>query len=489
MIIRVFVISTMMLATAIFSFCSQKQQVVNKLYSVENLKQDFDVFRASLEEGHPALYRFMSKEKMDSLFSATKNTINVPMTDREFVVLLSKLAAQIGDGHLSVKLPKVLKDQLEAGPTALPFFLYWNDNRLYVSRNFSNLSHLADSEFLWAEIRSINGHSTSDFIKDYVSIATSDGNNVTNKYRMLQRVRFFPRYYNMLYGYTESYQVEYVRFNESTVITTQVPGITYEKFFDQYEKLFPNYRPAQFEVHQDAHYAYLKIASFDKSSFKDSKIDYEKFLAKSFKTLKEENINNLILDLRGNGGGTDEYGKILFSYFSDQPFKYYESVQINKESFDFFKYTSHPDMKVPKGMAKPNDQGTFDNIKHPNVGTQLPRLPTFKGNVYVLIDGGCFSTTSEFISVLNDRTDAIFIGEESGGGYYGNTSGPSVECVLPFSKVGVEISLMKYSMAVKEYPYPNGGLIPDHKIIPPIKDKVEKKDVELEFTKSLIKAQ
>lgn len=42
-------------------------------------------------------------------------------------------------------------------------------------------------------------------------------------------------------------------------------------------------------------------------------------------------------------------------------------------------------------------------------------------------------------------------------------------------------------MAVKGYPYPDRGLIPNHIIIPSIKDKLEKKDVELEFAKNLIK--
>ena len=41
-------------------------------------------------------------------------------------------------------------------------------------------------------------------------------------------------------------------------------------------------------------------------------------------------------------------------------------------------------------------------------------------------------------------------------------------------------------MAVKGYPYPDRGLIPDHEIVPSIKNKMEHKDVELEFAKSLI---
>ena len=162
---------------------------------------------------------------------------------------------------------------------------------------------------------------------------------------------------------------------------------------------------------------------------------------------------------------------------------------MNKESFDIFKYTNRPDMRTPKGMLIANDDGTFDNIQHPNVGKQNPSNPTFGGNFYVLINGGCFSTTSEFLSLLKYHAKAVFIGEESGGGYYGNSSGPKPDLKLPNSKVRVEIPLLKYSMAIKDYQYADSGLIPDYIINPTIKDKLDKNDIELEFAWGLIRKQ
>ena len=144
-------------------------------------------------------------------------------------------------------------------------------------------------------------------------------------------------------------------------------------------------------------------------------------------------------------------------------------------------------MRVPKGMVKANNLGTFDNIKHPNVGIQKPSQPTYTGNIYVLIDGSCFSTTSEFLSMLHFHTKAVFIGEESGGGYYGNSSGATPEFTLPNTKVSIEIPLMNYAMAVKGYSFPDRGIIPDHTIIPSVEDKIENRDIVLEFATSLKK--
>lgn len=57
-------------------------------------------------------------------------------------------------------------------------------------------------------------------------------------------------------------------------------------------------------------------------------------------------------------------------------------------------------------------------------------LPGFNGRLFVLVNGGCFSTTSELITFLKENTNAIFIGQESGGGYNGNCSGADAVRVL-----------------------------------------------------------
>ena len=89
--------------------------------------------------------------------------------------------------------------------------------------------------------------------------------------------------------------------------------------------------------------------------------------------------------------------------------------------------------------------------------------------------------------MLHYNTKAIFIGEESGGGYYGNCSGPTPDLILPNSKVRLELPLMNYSIAVKDYVPKDKGIIPNHNVIPTITDIITNNDVELNFAKSLIK--
>src|SRR3954469_9839630 len=98
----------------------------------------------------------------------------------------------------------------------------------------------------------------------------------------------------------------------------------------------------------------------------------------------------LVLDLRGNGGGADELGKLLLSYLVDAPFAYYEDLVVNALSFDFLKYSD-----IPRGIPGQYFDGRAHAknhcVGHPNWGAQKPSEPHFAGRTIVLVDGGSFS--------------------------------------------------------------------------------------------------
>ncbi|HEX8185738.1 MAG TPA: S41 family peptidase, partial [Blastocatellia bacterium] len=194
---------------------------------------------------------------------------------------------------------------------------------------------------------------------------------------------------------------------------------------------------------------------------------------------------SLIIDLRYNGGGEDELGKLLISYLIDKPFKYYDDLIINKNSFSFMKYTGQPDFRLPERVAQRGEDGKYHATGHPNWGINQPNKPTFTGKVFILINGGSFSTTSEFLSQAHFHRRATFIGEESAGGYYGNSSGFMPLVTLPNTKVTVRVPLMTYYMAVSGYKDASHGVVPGHAVKYSIAELLAGTDKEMEVALKL----
>lgn len=476
------ILTVLFLMITALSF-AQKSTNENRI-APEKLKQDFQLLRASLEEGYPGLYTYNSKTVIDSLFDASEKQLQKEMSEREFYLFLSKIVMQLQDGHMDVYPTKNTREILANSKCSIPFQAFVSGQKMYVQKNYSNFS---DKELLGAEIISINGYPVSSFITDVLSICSSDDNNETNKFKRFESTGLLTRYLFYLQGYTENYKIEYVPLNETKTKTTTLKGITFENLLKIHLNRYPwvEQLPAEFKLLNPST-AYLKIKSFIEDDYENNKMDFPAFLQSSFETIKNKEVKNLILDLRDNGGGTDEYGKILFSYFINHEFMYYNSLVINKPEFNFMKYTDYGEMSIPEEAIRINEAGTYDVIDHPNVGMQKNIAPNYSGELFILIDGNCFSTTSECLSMLHSYTPAVFIGEESGGGYYGNCSGSVPMLILPNSLLQVGIPLMKYSMAVKDYEYKNRGVIPDYNIAATIKDKILSNDPELEFAKKLI---
>ena len=104
-----------------------------------------------------------------------------------------------------------------------------------------------------------------------------------------------------------------------------------------------------------------------------------------------------------------------------------------------------------------------------------------------MINGLSFSTTADFCAIAKSNNRGIFIGEETGGGYYGNTSGGAVNVKLPGSNIDINIPQFKYVNDVKKAKYKDRGIIPDYTIVPTIDDVLQQKDVQLNYALKLTK--
>jgi C-terminal processing protease CtpA/Prc len=137
------------------------------------------------------------------------------------------------------------------------------------------------------------------------------------------------------------------------------------------------------------------------------------------------------------------------------------------------------------GSESAPDGGFFILPKlHPGVGVQTPADAPFSGRLFVLIDGGTFSTAADVCAHLRSSTKAVFIGEETGGAFEGNTSGLNALIVLPNSGLKLKVQMYGYWNAVTGGQH-GRGTIPGIHFPATIADALAGNDVPLDLALAL----
>lgn len=306
------------------------------------------------------------------------------------------------------------------------------------------------------EIVKINGKPMSEIKRGLFKLLSSDGSIETEKYVKINDGHDpFSYLYLVAYGEKSDFIIAY-KTSLGELAEKRLPAEYFPKMecapvqptVNQYLTL--EYKPGGIAI--------LTLKTFANEYLERTKENFDNFLAASFKELKDKKVSKLIIDLRENGGGEDTNGLLLYRYLTDKPFRYYLSLNSTKRII----------------------------TNHPNLARQLPENNNFTGKVEFLIGGKSFSGAAEFSSIARTNSRGIFIGEETAGGYYGNTSGSKFALVLPNTRIRVNIPLTKYVMAVKKIKNKDRGIIPEYTIIPTINDYLRHKDVQMDYALKLI---
>lgn len=454
---------------------TQAAEAIEERIEPEKLRADFRIARKALEEGHGGIYRYTSKEKLDCRFDEAEKSLTKPMNVIEFYRVLAPIVAAVKCGHTEVSLPRDKSKLYAAKNGVLPLQVRVLERKVYVWRDLSG----ARDSLAGMEIRSINGVSASTIVNKMLAAASGDGDIQTSRLRRISGWAFTSQL-SALVGLAGPYDVALWDIQQKREIKAKLEGADRARLQEAALARFPQDRrpktAGQFRLLDDGMIAVMNIYEFGEFADEEHKKTMREFYQDSFDAMSRKGTKTLVLDLRNNGGGEDELGKLLLSYLLDKPFKYYDDLLINAREFSFKKYTNLPN--IPADAVECLPSGKYRLVNHPNLGLQQPSKPTFEGRVFVLINGGCFSTTAEFLSQAHHHKRATFIGEESGGGYYGNSSGAVPSVTLPNTKLIVYVPLVTYYMAVSGYKAAAHGILPDHPIRYTIEELLAGKDKE-----------
>jgi hypothetical protein len=452
-------------------------------FSQRELRQDLVALRQVLEESHPGLYRYTPKKEMDVAFEQASQSVNRAMDAREFYGVITGLLSSIKDGHTVAYLSPDYRKFLNATAKRFPLRVRSLGGKLYVLAS-------ADEQLApGSELLAINGMAVPRVTEIMVKHLSGDGDILTYKKNAIGDN--FWLYYYLFIGQPDTFDVEYTP-QDAQKKSAVLPGLTAEAAKKLEETpVSGSQKPLRYEALSQPRAARLTIETFALPPPDKGGQDFVQFLAATFQQIRESGIEDLVIDLRGNDGG-DNLGLPLFSYLTDQPFLFSDSAEAVSQTFPSLHRYSHlgsdftqefEQHLVAAGKGRFRLEGNTELAP----AIQQSQKESYSGRLWVLIDGEVFSATSQFCSLVRSHHRGVFVGQETGGGYHGNSSGEEVVITLPASQVRVVVPLVRYEMAASDPSGPRRGIIPDRPFQPTIQQVLDKNDAELEYVMNLIR--
>lgn len=491
---------------------------ITKLHAVEDLKRDINLVYNQLKKNHPKLYQYTTKQVLDFKFDSLKTTIITPITSRAFYKKVSPVVAEIKQGHISVgsvnkrytrKERKYLKEH--------KFEFYdldfeYLDTKLWVVGNRGK-----DSTIIGDEVFKIENELASDLIENFKTRFASDGYNQTLYNRAVGKN--FSTFYFKDKGFLDSLKIVFKRKdslyfkafyhilkeekaikNDSIKPKTPVKLIKLEKRENRLKAKrmrkedrkrgfipFKKEYTRNFDfIGKDSSVAYMNLRSFSNGN-------YKKFYKEVFEELDSLKTETLILDLRDNGGGRIAEIDYLYSFLTNENYKFIEPSEVCSRFSYFNSLMSNTSPFLIKASAivfsplivaqnvlktKKRDGVIYYNMRFSK--EKKPNKLNYKGQLYVITNGNSFSASSLLSTHLQANSRAVFIGEETGGAYNGCVAGIYKIYKMPTSKLNIRMGLMQVEAPYKQMP-DGFGVKPDVDIIPTIKDRNLNSDPEIEW--------
>ncbi len=474
-----------------------------KILSSAAMQEDFAYLLKLLQQTHPGLYRYTSKEEASAKWDSSKALLRTPMSFYDFYKIIAATIADIRCAHTQALPVSDLEPYFNSYMKTIPFFLYPVEDKIVVILNLTPDTSIQPGY----EVLSINGKSINEIKQIVTRYYWADGFIQSSKNQVLQG-QWFDIFYYSFVARPDTFHITFKTLTGDTISYT-TPAQTFASSLKWIKNNPVNQQmDAWYDKKRDKHpwrlsfpgdvpaTAMLRFDGFGgegANTEEEAQSTFRAFMDKSLKEIKKKNCTSLIIDVRSNGGGWDNQGIELFTYLmkGDTAVRYYRRQHAITDSSEFLRFSdlSPEELKSVKEELTPEPDGTFTlrEDKNPTLQLQSPKPNRFKGNVYVLMDEKTFSTAAEFTAAAQANKEAVFVGEESGGCYEGGNGSSFIHLRLPNSGIAIGTPLVSYNMNVGEVLQKGRGTIPDYRVLFTLNDILHHIDPQFNLVKSLIR--
>lgn len=394
-----------------------------KKFAKQEVIEDLQFLRESLEEAHYDLYAYITKEAFNKNFEEVKSSINKDsLSTLEVTSLYQAVISKANNGHTEISFPgAVYIDYAYSGGTVFPLELAFENGKAFIRKNWSTNSDLE----IGSEIISINNLPMNEVLQKIYPLLSAE-----RRYFKLAKLELlsFPRLYWQAFGEQKNFEVEIEK--DGKIETYQINSI---RVLEDYEmnrnEIFSSERKLRF-LNQSA---YLKPGNFGGDEQK-----YRSFIDSSFVEIKMRNLPNLIIDLRNNLGGDDFFSNYLVSYIADRPFRWNSEFTLKtsailknyvRENYDTTEVYWQNVLTHEDGSIYPYEFPQFD---------PKDAEKRYSGKVYVLVNRQSHSQSAVTAAQIQDYEFATIVGEETGD--FPSLYASQYSYALPHTAIEVKIS-------------------------------------------------
>lgn len=468
----------------------------NRKYSPAQLEKDYSLYESILETHHPGLYWYTSKDSMDLYFLWGREHIKDSLTEPEFRKVLNYVTAKINCGHTTVRPSKNwtrYSDTVSLGKMFPLSFKIW-DQAMVVTANLNRRDSILKRGTVITAINNRTWNTIVDTLFEYIS---TDGYNNTHKYQNLSNRGFFSSLYSSLFGLSPKYNIEYVDssgLQKTTVIPVYNPATDPTIQRGTRPLRPPSKQPSKKErreieknsirllkIDSTTHTAMMDLGSFGRG------YGLRRFFRNTFHVLKKQKINDLIIDVRGNGGGSVTNSTLLSRYIAKGKFKVSDSLYAirKKSSYGKFIQNNFWNKLFMSFFTRKKQDGYYHFGYFERHYFKPKQRNNYNGQVYIMTGGNSFSATTLFVSAVIKQDNVTVVGEETGGGAYGNSAWLIPDATLP--ETGVRFRLPLFRLVIDKNVIKGRGVQPEVKSFPTVEAVKKSIDYKLDKVMELIR--